>query len=91
VTPKQALEHARAVSRANADRLLAMANVVGVGVGYRDGARQELALVVMVKQKLPRAQLREEDLLPQEIEGIPVEVRVVGELGAQGTGEGSIG
>jgi len=91
VTPKQALEHARAVSRANADRLLAMANVVGVGVGYRGGARQELALVVMVKQKLPRAQLREEDLLPQEIEGIPVEVRVVGELGAQGTGEGSIG
>lgn len=91
MTPKQALEHARAVSRANADRLLAMANVVGVGVGYRDGARQELALVVMVKQKLPRAQLREEDLLPQEIEGIPVEVRVVGELGAQGTGEGSIG
>lgn len=91
MTPEQALEHARAVSRANADRLLAMANVVGVGVGYRGGARQELALVVMVKQKLPRTQLREEDLLPQEIEGIPVEVRVVGELRAQGTGEGSAG
>jgi len=43
----------------------------------------------MVKQKLPRTQLREEDLLPQEIEGIPVEVRVVGELGAQGKGEAS--
>jgi len=89
VTSEQALEHARAVSRANADRLLAMANVVGVGVGYRGGGRQEVALVVMVKQKLPRTQLREEDLLPQEIEGIPVEVRVVGELGAQGKGEAS--
>ena len=89
MTPEQALEHARAVSRANADRLLGMANVVGVGVGYRGDARQELALVVMVKQKLPRAQLRVEDLLPQEIEGIPVEVRVVGELGAQGAGKGS--
>jgi hypothetical protein len=66
-----------------------MANVVGVGVGYRGGARQELALVVMVKQKLPRAQLREEDLLPQEIEGIPVEVRVVGELRAQNANEGT--
>lgn len=89
MTPEQALEHARAVSRANADRLLAMANVVGVGVGYRGGGRHEVALVVMVKQKLPRTQLREEDLLPQEIEGIPVEVRVVGELGAQGTDEAS--
>jgi len=89
VTSEQALEHARAVSRANADRLLAMANVVGVGVGYRGSARQELALVVMVKQKLPRAQLREEDLLPREIEGIPVEVRVVGELRAQNANEGT--
>ena len=89
MTPEQALEHARAVSRANADRLLAMANVVGVGVGYRGGARQEVALVVMVKQKLPRAQLREQDLLPQEIEGIPVEVRVVGELRAQNANEGT--
>ena len=89
MTPEQALEHARAVSRANADRLLAMANVVGVGVGYRGGARQEVALVVMVKQKLPRAQLREQDLLPQEIEGIPVEVRVVGELRAQNPNEGT--
>jgi hypothetical protein len=90
VKPEQALEHARAVSRANADRLLAMANVVGVGVGYRGGARQEVALVVMVKQKLPRTQLREEDLLPQEIEGIPVEVRVVGELRAQNANEGTV-
>jgi hypothetical protein len=83
VTPEQALEHARAVSRANADRLLAKANVVGVGVGYRGAARQEVALVVMVKQKVPRTQLREEDLLPSEIEGIPVEIRVVGEIAAQ--------
>jgi hypothetical protein len=90
VNPEQALEHARAVSRANADRLLAMANVVGVGVGYRGGARQEVALVVMVNQKLPRTQLREEDLLPQEIEGIPVEVRVVGELRAQNANEGTV-
>jgi hypothetical protein len=49
-----------------------------------------VALVVMVKQKLPRTQLREEDLLPQEIEGIPVEVRVVGELRAQNANEGTV-
>ena len=69
--------------------LLAKANVVGVGVGYRSGTERELALVVMVKQKLPRAQLREEDLLPAEIDGVPVDVRVVGELRADNAGAGA--
>jgi len=89
VNPEQALEHARAVSRANAELLLAKANVVGVGVGYRSGTEREVTLVVMVSQKVPRTQLREDDLLPVEIEGVPVEVRVVGELRAQSSEEGS--
>ena len=89
MNPDQALEHARAVSRANAELLLAKANVVGVGVGYRSGTEREVTLVVMVSQKVPRTQLREDDLLPVEIEGVPVEVRVVGELRAQSSEEGS--
>ena len=89
MNPEQALEHARAVSRANAELLLAKANVVGVGVGYRSGTEREVTLVVMVSQKVPRTQLREDDLLPVEIEGVPVEVRVVGELRAQSSEEGS--
>lgn len=82
--PPEVLENARRISRAHAKELLAKANVVGVGVGRRDEG--EVALVVMVTQKLPRSQLREVDLVPQEIEGIPVEVRVVGELKAGAVG-----
>lgn len=78
----QALEAARQVSRAHARQLLAKANVVGVGVGQREGGA--VTLVVMVERKLPREQLAEADLVPSEIEGLPVEVREVGELKADG-------
>lgn len=75
------IENARKVSRAHAEALLSKANVVGVGVG--EGRTGQVTLVVMLKQKLPRVELREEDLVPEEIEGIPVEIRVVGELRAE--------
>lgn len=83
------LENARRISRAHARELLAKANVVGVGVGRR--SEGEAALVVMVTQKLPRSQLRKSDLVPQKIEGIPVEVRVVGELKADAVSSGEVG
>ncbi|NIN73059.1 MAG: hypothetical protein GTO46_14250 [Gemmatimonadetes bacterium] len=65
---------------------MSKANVVGVGVGLleRGGARTEtVALVVMVKKKVPRDQLPADDIVPTEIEGIPVDVREVGEISAQ--------
>jgi hypothetical protein len=67
--------------------ILTKANVVGVGVGLRSRAgkfTEEVAIVVMVSRKLPSADLPEEDLLPDEIEGIPVDVQEVGEFSAQG-------
>jgi hypothetical protein len=63
--------------------LLSKANVVGVGIGLRrsGGVRtDELALVVMVRQKSPPAQLAPQDLIPTEIEGIPVDVKEVGDI-----------
>jgi hypothetical protein len=60
--------------------LLSKANVVGVGIGLRHaGARRtdELGLVVMVKQKLPLDQLAPDDVIPAEIDGVPVDVRQV--------------
>lgn len=77
------LEQARRVSRGHAKQLMQKANVVGVGVGL--AAAGGFAVVVMVNRKLPRDQLKPEDLLPPEIEGIPVEVREVGELRAGDT------
>jgi len=62
-----------------------MTNVVGVGVGLRTrgGRRQrEVALVVMVRQKVPRTMLAEADVLPAEIDGVPVDVVEVGDISA---------
>jgi hypothetical protein len=79
-----ALERARAISRAHSDALLAKPNVVGVGLGYLAGSPTELTLVVMVEQKIPLSALAEDEIVPSEIEGLPVEVREVGEVSAQG-------
>lgn len=78
-------QKASAVKRLYQAELMSKANVVGVGVGYRqkDGFRTaEVALVVMVTQKLPRHELDPQDVIPAELEGIPVDVQVVGELRA---------
>jgi hypothetical protein len=77
------------VSKAQAARqkyeqmLLAKANVVGVGIGLRHtGGRRtdELGLVVMVREKLPAELLSPEDVIPHEVDGVPVDVKEVGEL-----------
>lgn len=78
-----ALERAREISRAHSDSLLAKPNVVAVGLGYLDDSPTELTLVVMVEQKMPLSALAEDEIVPSEIDGLPVEVRVVGEVSAQ--------
>jgi len=78
-------QKASQVKRAYQAELMAKANVVGVGVGFRQvgGQRTEtVALVVMVSRKLPAAQLDSQDVLPSEIEGVPVDVQEVGEFKA---------
>lgn len=74
-----------AVKRAHQAELMTKANVVGVGVGFRSqkGIRtDQVALVVMVSRKMPKSRLKPKDLLPLEIEGVPVDVQEVGELKA---------
>jgi hypothetical protein len=71
------------VKRAHEDELLEKANVVGVGVGYKERNQEktsEIALVVMVTQKLPPEQLEPGDMIPSMIEGVPVDVQEVGEI-----------
>ena len=77
----QRAEHVRARYQ---EALLAKTNVVGVGVGLRSRAgtlTDEVAIIVMVSKKHLRADLSTEDLLPLEIEGVPVDVQEVGEIG----------
>lgn len=86
LTDRQAaVEKAQAIKEAYQDLLMSKANVVGVGIGLRhkDGKRtNEVGLVVMVRRKVPRALLAPEDQIPTEIEGVPVDVKQVGEVEA---------
>lgn len=65
--------------------LLAKGGVVGVGIGYKDhgDGEREMALVAMVEQKKPKAALRDEDLVPPEMNGTKTDVIEVGIIRAQ--------
>lgn len=63
--------------------LMDKANVVGVGIGFRRRSGEptdEPVIVVLVTHKVPRHQLEPEDILPRELEGVPLDVQAVGEL-----------
>ncbi len=77
------LARARSVKDAHESELLSKLNVVGVGVGFRQiGGKptRDVAIVVMVKVKLPATEIRPQDTVPDQIEGIPVDVQPVGEF-----------
>lgn len=77
------IEDIRAIKARYEDSILRKKNVVGVGIGYKEVGGKEtdqLSLVVMVKKKEPPWQLEAKDLVPAEIEGIPVDVKEVGEI-----------
>lgn len=78
-------EKIRRVRRAHEDELMSKANVVGVGIGYRQrggSPTDEPALVVMVNKKVPKALLAPEDFIPSTLDGVPVDVQEVGEIRA---------
>jgi hypothetical protein len=82
---EKAIQQAMAVKARHEARLMQKANVVGVGVGFREEGGKftdQVALVVNVIRKLPKDQLAPEDLIPTEIEGVPVDVRETGEIRA---------
>ena len=80
------IDQIRQVKRAYENMLLGLPNVVGVGIGLRQqgGVRKDTpALVVMVTHKLPPSSLAQQEVIPAEIEGVPVDVQEVGEIRAQ--------
>lgn len=79
-----AFEHAKAVKDAHLHELLSKPNVIGCGVGFRQVGGEptdQVALVVMVRSKVPAALLAEHERIPAELEGVPVDVQEVGEVG----------
>ena len=86
VNRQAAIEKAQAAKNAHEAELMSMPNVVGVGIGFRQkgGVRaDEVALVVMVTQKLSPSLLAPDDAIPAVIDGVPVDVQEVGVVRAQ--------
>jgi hypothetical protein len=62
--------------------LLQKANVVGVSIGLRKRGGEytnEPVIVVSVTRKVPYSRLDPDDVIPPELEGIPVDVQAIGE------------
>lgn len=81
----QAMQHALEVKRRHEQKLLRKANVVAVGIGYctRGGVpTKEVCIVVSVKNKVPVSELKPQDVVPAEIENVPVDVVETGEIRA---------
>ena len=83
---KAETERIKAVMNEHKSELLSKPNVVGVAVGFRRQAgisTQDLALVVMVENKIPAIQLPYEHQIPATIDGIPVDVQEIGKISTQ--------
>jgi hypothetical protein len=74
---EQAVQHALDVKRRHEAELLRKPNVVAVGVGYRTRGGQttsEVCIVITVSQKVPSNQLKRNEVLPQRLEDVPIDV-----------------
>ncbi|MFD3840129.1 hypothetical protein ACFWWC_28335 [Streptomyces sp. NPDC058642] len=63
-------------------RLMSLPHVTGVGTG-KDEHTGEDVIIVFVTRKVPRDRLRNEDVIPDELDGVPVRVLAIGEVSAQ--------
>ncbi|WP_235989831.1 hypothetical protein [Streptomyces ureilyticus] len=69
---------ARQARRLHEDRLMRLAHVTGVGIGQDEDSGEDV-IVVFVTHEVPRDHLRPEDVIPDELEGVPVRVLPMGD------------
>lgn len=84
-TVEKQVQRATDVQARYADALMTKPHVVGVAVGYtmRSGLRTEnVGVIVMVDRKVPQDQLAPEELIPRELDGVPVDVQETGVFSA---------
>lgn len=68
------------------DELMRKAHVQGTAIGLaKVGGKytDQIALVVLVDKKVPLSQLDAKDIIPKQLDGVPVDVQEVGFLQAQ--------
>lgn len=85
MSDQETMARLTAVQAKYADELMAKPHVVGIGIGLmkEDGVyTQQVGLVVMVDQ-MPPEDLPEDEQIPSELEGFPVDVQVTGSFTAQ--------
>jgi hypothetical protein len=78
---EEQIQRASEVQAKYADILMSKPHVVGVGVGFaqQNGERTPtVALVVMVDEKIPLAQLALDDVIPSQLDGVRVDVQSTG-------------
>jgi hypothetical protein len=83
---EQDLAQVHAVKAHYEPLLMLKPNVVGVGIGIRQRNAQptnQLALIVNVTHKVPWEDLTDQDRIPQELDGVPVDVQEIGSPMAQ--------
>ena len=74
---QKVVDRAKSVKEKHADRLKRFPNVVGVGVGHEivGGKRTDrVSIRVYVRKKLPKDQLAPDAILPDTLDGLPVDV-----------------
>src|SRR6185369_9301216 len=74
---QKVIDDAKSVKEKHADQLKRFPNVIGVGVGHEivGGKRTDrVSIRVYVRKKLPKDQLAPDAILPDTIDGLPVDV-----------------
>lgn len=74
---EQLVKEAVSVKQQYMDKLFAMPNVVGIGIGYKVAGTtvtRELAITVSVSKKVPSAQLAASDIVPKLVGSIKTDV-----------------
>lgn len=78
----EATARAMLVQTKYTEQLLRIPHVVGVAIGLRQRGGEytgEVCLVVLVDRKLPVSELDSNDLIPPELDGVPVDVQEIGQ------------
>jgi hypothetical protein len=74
-----AYEKARNIKKQNEEMLMAKTNVIGVGIGLQTDT---VVLIVLVRKIIEHPH-NENEIIPSEIDGLPVSVRAIGDIKAQ--------
>jgi hypothetical protein len=69
-----------AVKEKNAERLMRLPNVTGVGIGEKGG---KVVIMVFVTHKVTESDLQPQEIIPKTLEGYETDVKEIGVVTAQ--------